>query len=68
MRASNKDTINQANFCGLLMERLERDVKQNVADTKSEYSVPNVTRLQADIVRLRRELNDLSKMLEWRYR
>lgn len=68
MRASNKDTINQANFCGLLMERLRRDVNQSVADSNSEYTVPNVTRLQADIVRLRRELNDLNKMLEWRYR
>lgn len=55
-------TKRQAAFCQELMNRLSVSFK---TATKREYwaTADNYTQMQADIIRLRRELNDLRKML-----
>lgn len=51
----------QSFFCNELMMRLDVEIQLS----KIEYgSLPNYTRLQQDIVRLRKELNDLRIMLD----
>lgn len=51
----------QSGFCGELMRRIILDIQNE----SYEYdSLNNYTRIQSDIVRLRRELNILNKMLE----
>ena len=62
----NKEKTNiaikkQSGFCGELMRRIILDIQNE----SYEYDyLNNYTRIQSDIVRLRRELNALNKMLE----
>ena len=52
----------QSEFCLELMERLNAEISESV-DEHAWYGMWNHTQKQADIVRLRRELNKLHKML-----
>lgn len=62
----NKEKTNiaikkQSGFCGELMRRIILDIQNE----SYEYDyLNNYTRIQSDIVRLRRELNALNKMLD----
>lgn len=57
----------QASFINELTVRLVRDIESEVAavDDDKVYTLNNRTRMQNDIVRIRRELMELSKMLDW---
>ena len=60
MKKDFDDIKSQAQFCTELMLRLN----DNVQNAEVHYSsVINHSRMEADIIRLRRELNDLRKML-----
>lgn len=63
-RATEKEIDNQNKFCKQLADRLYVDT-DNFTFLKSP---DNHTRIQNDIVRLRRELNVLSQMFEWDYK
>jgi hypothetical protein len=60
MKKDLDDIKSQAQFCTELMLRLNTDI-QNAEVCYG--SVVNHSRMEADIIRLRRELNDLRKML-----
>lgn len=55
----------QSQFCLEMMKRLNRDI-QKAKDKYDDTYHPSV--IQDDIKRLRRELNNLSKMFDWRYK
>ena len=59
--------LEQVNFCGALMKALSRDVDKNVMSDKyindSKCSLTGYTQLQNDIIKLRRELMELSRMV-----
>ena len=57
-----KNIRKQSDFCLDLMQRLNEEVKKDV-DEHAWMGVHNHTQKQADIIRLRRELNKLQKML-----
>lgn len=67
----DKKTINsQAAFCNELMDRLSTLVKESVTIEREYYyygGVQNHYRIKQDIIRLRRELQQLSKLVtpEW---
>ena len=65
MRASNKEIKQDIMFCKQLMDRL---VLQ--AENLCEYPVPwdGHTVIQQDIIRLRRELNEVRRKLDWDYK
>ena len=50
-------------FCKELMDRLVNSVDDRI---KEKYNIP-YTVVQNDIIRLRRELNDVRKELDWHY-
>ena len=52
----------QSDFCLELMKRLNAELKSDV-DEHAWMGMYNHTQKQADIIRLRRELNKLQKML-----
>jgi hypothetical protein len=60
MKKDFDDIKSQAQFCTELMLRLNADIHD--ADYKYDCVVGH-SRMEADIIRLRRELNDLRKML-----
>lgn len=49
-------------FCSELMERLKRDIDNSTLI--ASYGLEGATRFRSDIRRLRRELQDLSNMLD----
>ena len=54
----------QAAFCTELMKRLNADILKDECDKDIDYEgMVNHTQKQADIIRLRRELNRLKQML-----
>ena len=56
----------QANFCSELMNRLNSSLKENIDNTSEIYYYCGIHKhyqMQQDIIRLRRELQSLSKML-----
>lgn len=54
----------QAAFCTELMKRLNADILKDECDKDINYQgMVNHTQKQADIIRLRRELNRLKQML-----
>lgn len=63
-RATEEEIKKQNVFCKQLADRLYVDT---VAFKWTNYTT-NHTRIQNDIVRLRRELNELSKMFNWDYK
>lgn len=64
---SKKEAVAQAKFCKELMDRLSKSVEENAADNEEYYyyyyGMKNHTQMNNDIIRLRRELNTLSKMV-----
>ena len=57
-----KDVVKDIRFCKDLMDRLWKDaMKYEEADKHDDKH----TVLQADIIRLRRELNEVRKKLDW---
>ena len=56
----------QISFIDVLMNKLKRDLNEGMNHFESNdiyYGLPGHHRMQNDIVRIRRELNELSKML-----
>ena len=64
--ANKKDVVKDIQFCKDLMDRLLIDAI-NYKETTSLYDDRH-TVLQADIIRLRRELNKVRKKLDYAYR
>lgn len=67
IKINKNEFIKQASFVNELTSRLVKDIKAEVSiyDTDEVYTLSNYTRMQNDIVRIRRELLALSKMLDW---
>lgn len=61
---NKKDVIKDIQFCKELMDRLLKDAKKY---EKAGLYYNKHTVLQADIIRLRRELNKVRKKLDWDY-
>lgn len=56
----------QINFIDNLINKLKKDINEGMNHFSSNdiyYGIPGHYRMQNDITRIRRELNDLSKML-----
>ncbi len=66
MKDSRKEVKKQSDFCKELMNRLADSVDQNIKKDFC-YVIPNHSQIMNDIIRLRRELSELSKLLkpEW---
>ena len=68
MMVKSKIQLNkQISFCEELLNKLKIDLKENLSEFHSNdiyYSIHNHSRMENDIVRLRRELNILSNMLK----
>ena len=62
---AKKELMKDLKFCQDLMNRLV-DNANNVYDADKWYQ-SNHTVVQTDIIRLRRELNNVRKKLEWYY-
>ena len=57
----------QIKFIETLMTKLKKDLNDGMNHFKSNdiyYGIPGHNRMQKDIIRIRRELNELSKMLD----
>lgn len=68
MRAKTEDIKIQSEFCKDLAIRLNEDIqKAENACMSNRTGVKGHSRIQADITRLRIELNDLRKMMDWGY-
>ena len=65
MTIDKKEVIKDIQFCKDLMDRLLKDAKKY--EEASLYDDKH-TVLQADIIRLRRELNEVRKKLDWDYK
>jgi hypothetical protein len=65
MTLDKKDVVRDIQFCKDLMDRLLKDAKKY--GEASSYDDKH-TVLQADIIRLRRELNEVRKKLDWDYK
>lgn len=69
MTRSKSDIENQYKFCEILLQKLHKDMLESFKAYSSNdiYSeLPNHSRMENDIVRIRRELLILSKMLKGR--
>lgn len=64
MSVDKKQIVKDIQFCKDLMDRLLKDAKKY---EKSGRYDDKHTVLQADIIRLRRELNVIRKKLDWDY-
>ena len=64
MNVDKKQIVKDIQFCKELMDRLLKDAKKY---EKSGLYDDKHTVLQADIIRLRRELNEVRKKLDWDY-
>lgn len=62
---SKKEILKDLKFCKDLMDRLVAFAEKNYADDHSYGS--KHTPIQQDIIRLRRELNNINHKLEWNY-
>ena len=57
----------QIKFIDTLMTKLKKDLNDGMNHFESNdiyYGIPGHNRMQKDIIRIRRELNELSKMLD----
>ena len=62
---SKKNLMKDLKFCKELMDRL---VDMADSEYRDDYSYcSNRTSIQSDIIRLRRELNNVNHKLEWQY-
>lgn len=57
------DVRAQAKFCNELANRLTSEVNESKKESR-EGCIYNKSRIKADILRLRRELNELDKMVD----
>lgn len=66
MKDNTKEVKKQSDFCKELMNRLADSVDKNTKES-FYYGIHNHSQMINDIIRLRRELSELSKMLkpEW---
>lgn len=64
MSVDRKQIVKDIQFCKELMDRLLKDAKKH---EKSGRYDDKHTVLQSDIIRLRRELNEVRKKLDWDY-
>ena len=67
MIKSKLELNRQINFCEELLKRLKADMKESMNRYPTNdiyYGIDNHSRMQNDIIRLRRELMNLSNMLE----
>ena len=62
---SRKEILTDLKFCKELMDRLITYTEKNYLDDFSYGS--NHTVIQNDIKRLRRELNEVNRKLDWNY-
>lgn len=68
MNISKKELIKDLEFCKDLMNRLVDYAKANYPDDPNKCWVDRKhTVIQADIIRLRRELNGVKAKLDWNY-
>lgn len=63
---SKKEILTDLKFCKELMDRLITYAEKNYSDDYSYGS--NHTVIQNDIIRLRRELNEVRQKLDWYYK
>lgn len=59
--------VEQLKFIDVAYDKLKKDIKDNLTTFESNdiyYGIPGHHRMQNDIMRLRRELSELSKMLD----
>ena len=59
-----KQIEKQTEFCKELMNRIAKSVDDNIEYDSPWWGVRNHTQIQNDIIRLRRELNELNKLLK----
>ena len=66
MKDNRKEVKEQSDFCKELMNRLADSVDKNIEEN-FYYGIHNHSQIMNDIIRLRRELSELSKLLkpEW---
>ena len=64
MTVDKKDVVKDIQFCKDLMDRILKDAKKY---EKASLYDDKHTVLQADIIRLRRELNEVRRKLDWNY-
>jgi hypothetical protein len=64
MSVDKKQIVKDIQFCKDLMDRLLKEAKRY---EKSGLYDDKHTVLQSDIIRLRRELNEVRKKLDWDY-
>ena len=64
MTTSKKDLVKDLKFCKSLMDRLVDYAEANYRDIGYDR---RHTVIQNDIIRLRRELNDVRNKLNWNY-
>ena len=60
-----KEIKKDVKFCKALMDKLVSDVDK-LENTNYGY-VPGYTAIQNDIIRIRRELNEVRKSFDWNY-
>lgn len=63
MAANKFEILKDLNFCKELMDRMVEGVNNNAHDQYLSYR----TVVQNDIIRLRRELNNVRRKLDWDY-
>lgn len=63
---SVKEIKEQTVFIKCLVQMLQNSIENNINKSEWDYCFNNYTQIQDDIKRLRRELMELSKMIDWR--
>lgn len=58
-----KEIVAQAKFCKELMTKLEKLINENIDRPSPYWGITNHSQMSNDIIRLRRELNELNKLL-----
>jgi len=64
--ATKKDIINQLSFCDELYSRLKNDIQKTLEKETNitlTYGIRGYSRMENDIIRLRKELLTLSKQI-----
>ena len=64
MYIKKNELLKELKFCQSLMDRIVEYTEANYTD---KYFDRKHTVIQADIIRLRRELNEVRAKLDWRY-
>ena len=63
MKDKRKQAKEQCKFCKELMNRLDKLIAENIDEQSSWWGIRNHSQISNDIVRLRRELNELNKLM-----